>query len=102
MDQYRLYFVGQDGERLSAFDFASADDGRAEAAARQFGCERGSELWCGGRRVSGWRPDPRPPFEPPAAANDSFPPAQGLESPPRERSPHKPCEENTRWRDWLS
>lgn len=55
MDEYRLYFVDGEGQRVSAFDFTSIDDDRAEAAARQFGCERGSELWCRGRRVGGWR-----------------------------------------------
>ena len=55
MDEYRLYFVDGEGQRLSVFDFTSIDDERAETAAKQFGCERGSELWCGGRRVGGWR-----------------------------------------------
>lgn len=75
MDQYRLYFVGQDGHRLGAFDFASADDSRAEAAAQLFGCERGSELWCGGRRVSGWRPEPEHRFEPEPEPPPPLPPA---------------------------
>lgn len=55
MDEYRLYFVDGQGQRLTAFDFTSLDDGAAEAAARLFGCERGGELWCGGRLVGGWR-----------------------------------------------
>lgn len=75
MDQYRLYFVGQDGHRLSAFDFTSTDDSRAQAAAKQFGCERGSELWCGARQVSGWRPGPEPQREP--AREASEPPSPG-------------------------
>lgn len=55
MDAYRLYFVDKDGAPLGAFDFTSADDSLATAAARQFGCERGADLWCGPRMVGSWR-----------------------------------------------
>jgi hypothetical protein len=54
MDEYRLYFVDHEGQRLSAFDFTSTDDHCAETGAKQFGCERGAELWCGSRWVGGW------------------------------------------------
>lgn len=55
MAQYRLYFFDGAGRRASWFDFASTDDLRAETAARQFGSERGAELWCGERPVQTWR-----------------------------------------------
>lgn len=57
MDAYRLYFTNPDGRRLTAFEFTSADDEQAERVAEQFGCERGAELWCGGREVSRWSLD---------------------------------------------
>ncbi|HKR88194.1 MAG TPA: hypothetical protein VJS38_08445 [Phenylobacterium sp.] len=55
MDAYRLHFVDEDGARLGVFEFTSADDSLATQAARQFGCERGADLWCGPRRVGSWR-----------------------------------------------
>lgn len=55
MNAYRLYFLDEDGARLGVFEFTSADDGLATEAARQFGCERGADLWCGPRMVGSWR-----------------------------------------------
>jgi hypothetical protein len=71
MDEYRLYFVDGEGQRLSVFDFASIDDERGEAAGRQFGCERGAELWCGGRQVGGWLRADAPGRGPSLVADDA-------------------------------
>ena len=71
MDEYRLYFVDKDGLPLGAFDFTSTDDDCAEATAKQFGCERGADLWCGSRLVGGWRSEPAPDLEPRLAAVDA-------------------------------
>jgi|GEM_PF-6286590 len=75
MAEYRLYFIDTDGERLGAFDFASTDDRCAEAAAKQFGCERGADLWCGGRLVGGWRREQSPDPDRRAAAVEAAPAA---------------------------
>lgn len=55
MDAYRLYFIGERGEPLSRFVFACDNDLQAANRARQFGCERGADLWCGSRLVGSWR-----------------------------------------------